>query len=44
MGKKVNAEGKSVNSKLTKDEDLQVEVDDDLENGPIFKRHCTDIL
>lgn len=36
--------GQSKNSKNTKDEDLVPEVEDDLENGPIFKRHCTDIL
>ena len=32
------------NKKNTKDSDLVPEVDDDLENGPIFNRHCTDIL
>jgi len=32
------------NSKLMKDEDLEPEVEDDIENGPVFKRHCTDIL
>ena len=37
--------GKGANSKKnTKDEDIVAEVDDDLENGPVFKRKCTDIL
>jgi choline transporter-like protein 2/4/5 len=36
--------GEGKNSKNTKDEDLSPEIEDDLENGPIFKRHCTDIL
>lgn len=32
------------NSKNTKDEDIVAEVDQDLENGPVFKRKCTDII
>lgn len=32
------------NSKYTKDEDVQAEVDKELENGPVFKRSCTDCL
>jgi hypothetical protein len=36
---------KGVNSKKnTKDSDIVPEVEDDLQNGPIFNRHCTDIL
>lgn len=31
-------------SRRTKDEDLKPEVDQELENGPIYNRHCTDIL
>ena len=30
--------------KDTKDEDLVPEVDEELENGPVFNRHCTDVL
>lgn len=43
-GNKVAGEGYSKNSKTMRDQDLQAEVEDDVENGPIFKRHCTDIL
>lgn len=32
------------NKKTTKDSEIQPEIEDGLENGPIFKRHCTDIL
>lgn len=39
-----NYEGGGKNSKLTKDQDLEREVDRELENGPIFNRSCTDIL
>jgi hypothetical protein len=38
------AKGKANSRKNTPDKDIVPEVDDDLENGPIFKRHCTDIL
>lgn len=38
-------EGGGKNSrKDTPDSEIVAEVDDDLENGPVFKRHCTDIL
>ena len=37
--------GNGKNSKQnTKDEDIVAEVDEDLENGPVFKRKCTDCL
>ena len=36
--------GQKKNSRQTKDEDLQPEIDDDIAEGPIFQRSCTDIL
>ena len=35
---------KGKNNKYTKDEDLQPEVDKELENGPLYNRHCTDVI
>ena len=39
-----NAEGEKNSKKNTPDEEIVPEVEEDLENGPVFKRHCTDIL
>mmetsp|Transcript_3157 Transcript_3157/g.3770 ORF Transcript_3157/g.3770 Transcript_3157/m.3770 type:complete len:137 (-) Transcript_3157:1510-1920(-) len=36
-------EGKN-SKKNTKDEDIEADVDQDLENGPVFKRKCTDVI
>jgi hypothetical protein len=39
-----NGEGEKNSKKNTPDEEIVPEVEEDLENGPVFKRHCTDIL
>ena len=32
------------NTKNTKDQDIVAEVDNELKNGPVFKRRCTDCI
>lgn len=44
-GDAANTKAASANSKTkTKDEDIVPEVDNNLQDGPIFKRSCTDCL